>query len=193
MMMKKILLGLGLLFCAGAIQAEGGPNWNFLGLSYQSAEVEDETLTGLGISGSASLGEHFFLVGGFSTIGTDVQGVDLDQKSTSLGLGYRYGASATTDIFAVVSYDRAEFKLSSQAASTRIDGNGYGIELGVRSLVTNKLELLASIVQTTFEDESETAFSVSALYHINEHFAVGPGYGKSEDVDILSLSAVLFF
>jgi hypothetical protein len=41
-------------------------------------------------------------------------------------------------------------------------------------------------------DESETGFDVSAIYHFTNQFSAGIGYGKSDDMDTLSLSAVLF-
>ena len=42
-------------------------------------------------------------------------------------------------------------------------------------------------------DESETGFGVSAKYHFADQFAIGVGYGKSDDVDTVSLTATMFF
>ena len=191
--MRKTLLGLVLLSSAGAIHAESGPNWNFIDVSYLSADVDDEEFSGLDIAGSKLVGEDFFVTGAYSSIGAEIDGIDLDVNSTSFGLGYRHGASATTDIFGAVSYQRAELEASYQGQSFDVDENGYGLELGLRSLITSELEVAASIAQVTIEDESDTVLSISALYHINEQFGIGAGYAQNDDVDTLSLSALLFF
>lgn len=191
--MRKTLLGLVILSSAGAVHAENGPNWNFIDLSYLSADVEGDELNGLGIAGSKLVGEDFFVTGAYSSIGAEIEGIDFDINSTSFGLGYRYGASATTDIFGAVSYQLVEFEASYQGESFNVDDNGYGLELGLRSLLTSQLEVTASMAQVTIDDESETALFISSLYHINEQFGIGAGYAQSDDVDTLSFSALLFF
>lgn len=191
--MKKTLLGLVLLSSAGAVHAENGPNWNFIDVSYLSADVDGEEFSGLGIAGSKLVGEDFFVTGSYSSIGAEIEGIDFDVNSTSFGLGYRYGASATTDIFGAVSYQRAELDASYQGRSFNVDDNGYGLELGLRSLLTSQLEVTASMAKVTIDDESETVLSISSLFHINEQFGIGAGYAQGDDVDTLSFSALLFF
>ena len=147
----------------------------------------------MGVSGSALLGSNVFITGGYASIGTEIEGVDIDLNSTSLGLGFRHALTGTTDLFGVVSYQKAEVEISVDGEGFSVDGNGHGLELGVRSLLTSQFELAAKLQYVDIEDEGETGFSISGLFHINDTFGVGAGYATADDVDTVALIGVLFF
>lgn len=201
--MKKVLLGLALLSSVGIANADVAPNWNYVALSYQSAgiegeDLEGEDLEGFGFSGSTLMGEDVFVIGAYSSVSTEIEiyreDVDLNLKSMVVGVGYRYGATEDLDVFGVISYQSAEVEASYEDSSGSVESNGNGLEIGIKSLLTPQLELTASVAYVaTINDESETALSVSATYHLDEHFGIAAGYGQTEDVDTLSLSWVWFF
>ena len=197
--MKKVVLVSALLLSIGSIQAAESVRWDSASLSYQSVDIEGK-LTGFGVSGTKLIGEDFFIAGSYSSVSDDADffgsKVELDFNTLSVGLGYRHAISNKTDLFGIVSYQDMESKFSwqgEQGESFSESENGYGLEAGIRSLVTENIELSGSLTYVDIIDGSETGLNVSAMYHFTNQFSAGVGYGKSDDVDTLSLSAVLFF
>jgi opacity protein-like surface antigen len=195
--MKKVVLVSALLLSFGSVQAAESPRWDSASISYQSVDVDGDKLTGFALSGSKLLGEDFFVVGSYGNASDDIDvfgsNVELDFNTLSVGLGYRYAISQSSDFFGVVSYEDVEVEASYQGDSESISDNGYGLTVGVRSMLSEKVELSGSIQYIDIADESETAFSVSALYNFTEQFSAGVGYSKADDVDSISVSAVYFF
>ncbi len=192
--MKKVVLVSALLLSLGTAQAAESPRWDRASISYQSVDIDDDDkLTGFAVSGSKLLGEDFFVVGSYGNASDDIEGIEFDFNTLSVGLGYRYSISQSADLFGVVSYEDMEIEVSYQGNSASISDNGYGLRVGVRSMLSEKVELSASLQYVDIADETETDFRVSALYSFTEQFSVGVGYSKAGDVDTLSVSAVYFF
>jgi hypothetical protein len=195
--MKKLVLVSALLLSFGSVQAAESPRWDSASISYQSVDVDGDKLTGFGISGSKLLGEDLFVIGGYANASDDINvfgsNVDLDFNTLSIGLGYRYALSQSSDFFGVVSYEDVEVEASYQGNSESMSDNGYGLTVGVRSMLSEQVELMGSIQYVDVADETETAFSVSTLYNFTEQFSAGVGYSKADNDDRLSVSAVYFF
>lgn len=195
--MKKLVLASVLLLSMGSIQAAESVRWDSASLSYQSMDLGDEGLNGFGISATKLVGEDFFITGGYSSLSDDVDvfgaKVDLDFNTLSVGLGYRYAISNKTDLFAIASYQNLEIEASYRGNSEGESEGGYGLQAGIRSLVTESIELSAALNYLNIGDGSDTGFNVSAMYHFTEQFSAGVGYGKLDDTDTISLSAVYFF
>lgn len=195
--MKKVVLASALLLSLGTVQAAESPRWDRASISYQSVDIDGDKLTGFAISGSKLLGEDFFVVGSYGNASDDLEiyssSVEVDFNTLSVGLGYRYSISQTTDFFGVVSYEDMEVEVSYQGNSASESENGYGLKVGVSSMLSEKFELNGSLQYVDIADETETAFGVSALYNFTEQFSAGVGYIKADDVDTLSVSAVYFF
>lgn len=195
--MKKVVLASILLLSIGSIQAAESVRWDSASLSYQSIDIDGETLTGFGASGSKLINEDIFIAGSYSTVSDDVNisssKVELDFNSLSVGIGYRHGISQQTDLYAMISYENMEIEASFQGQSGDESDNGYGLHAGIRSLVSDNIELSGSLSYIDVADESDTGVNVSAMYHFTEQFSAGVGYSKSDDVDSFSLSAILFF
>lgn len=195
--MKKLVLASALLLSMGTIQAAESVRWDSASLSYQSVDIDGDKLTGFGISGTKLVSDNLFIVGSYASVSDDIDvfgsKVDVDFNTLSVGLGYRHAISTTTDFFGIVSYQNMEVEASFQGNFEDVSENGYGLEAGLRSLVTAQLELSGSISYVDIADESETGFNVSAMYHFTDQFSAGVGYSKSDDLDSLSLSAIIFF
>ncbi|WP_187424887.1 porin family protein [Marinomonas sp. IMCC 4694] len=195
--MKKLVLASALLLSMGTIQAAESVRWDSASLSYQSVDLDGDKLTGFGISGTKLVSDNVFIAGSYASVSDDIDvfgsKVDVDFNTLSIGLGYRHAISSTTDFFGIVSYQDMEIEASFQGNSEGESENGYGLQAGIRSLVTENIELSGSLSYVDIADESETGFNVSAMYHFTEQFSAGVGYGKSDDVDSISLSATIFF
>jgi opacity protein-like surface antigen len=195
--MKKILLTSALLLSLGSAQAAQAPRWDSVSASYQSVDVESQTFTGFGIAGSKLLDDNFFVTAGYRSVSDDIrvsnESVEVDLNALSVGLGYRQPISQNTDVFGVVSYEDMEVEGSYQGYSQSNSDNGYGLQVGVRSMLTEQFELGASLQYIDIADDSATAFAVSALYNFTEQFSAGIGFSKGEDMDAFSVSGVYFF
>jgi hypothetical protein len=196
--MKKVILASALSLPMSAVQAGESINWNSASLFYQAVDVLGDKLDGYGFTGTNLLSKNFFVAGSYSTVsfnytpyGNYSSEVELDLNAMSLGVGYRYAFSRNTDLFSVVSYQGIEVERLFR--NNYQDENGYGFQAGFRSLVSKNIELGGSISYVNIAKESETGFDISAMYRITKHFSLAVGYGKSEDVDTLSLSTVFFF
>ncbi len=178
------------------VRKESGPNWNFVEAAYLTGELDgfDQEIKpkGVGIKASALIGKNVILGVTYSTVSEDVDlfdtSVDVDLNQAAVSVGYRYGASKSTDIYIAASYQYMELEGSAYGYNDSIDENGYGIELGLRSMLFESFELAGALGYIDINGESETAFSVSGYYHFSRQFAIGIGYSATEDVDLYNAS-----
>lgn len=194
--MKKTLLAASFGCIVGSVQAAESPQWDRVGLSYQSVDTGELTFTGLGVTGTKLLGEDVFIAGSFGRLSDDFEFLGhtakFEYSPLSVGLGVRKAVAPNIDVFGEVSYEDGEFKVSYQGDSEKDSENGYGLTAGVRAMVTPSLELAGSISYVDLE-ESDTSVGVSAHYYFTDQFSLGVAYGKSDDVDGTGLIAAFYF
>lgn len=173
------------------------PNWNFIEATYLSADFDgfdqDVEPTGYGVKGSTLVGGNVILSASYSSISVDVANVDVELNQASVGIGYRYGATNSTDLFMMASYLYSELEISANGNDVIFDENGYGLEVGVRSMLSEYFEAVATIGYVEIDSESDTGIAVSAYYHFNKQFAIGVGYSVADDVDMYNASLRLSF
>jgi len=195
--MKKAVIAVALGCCAGIAQADQGPKWDGFSLSYQSVDFLDEKLTGFGLSGTKLINEDLFLAGSYSSISGDTrifsQSIDIELNQLSLGLGFRTAISPETDFYGIVSYESIEAKAGYMGSSDSASENGYGLRAGIRSMVSESVELSAGLAHVSDGDESDNYFNVGAAYFFTDQFSLGLGYSSSSDIDTTSLSASIYF
>jgi len=188
---KKLLLGTALVFASSSVFADG-PSYNFIQVGYQEAKLDDDFFDidgdGFGIGGSFEIAENWFIIAGYSSLGFDF-GVDLDQLS--VGGGYHVGISDRTDVFATLSYLSAEVSASGFGS---IDEDGYGVSVGLRSMLSDEFELNGSVGYSDLGDGADgTAFGIGALYSFTSNFAIGLNLGFEEDVTMYGVGARFYF
>lgn len=180
------------LLTANVTLAETAPNWNLVQVSYASLEIDEADkldFTGFNLSGSKLINKNVFVLASYTGLSDSYEDVDLDVNTYAIGVGYRYGLNNTTDIYGGVSFQGAEFKASGHGKSDSIDDTGYGLAVGIRSMVTDQVELSAAIDYVSIDSESDTAFSAAAFYNINDQFSVGAGFSTSSDASGYNLTA----
>jgi hypothetical protein len=174
-------LSIALLLLAGpALAADISYNYGQLG--YQWATLED-VLPGLdvdgdgfGFGGAFEVGNSVFVQAGYQQTSFDY-GIDFNQISA--GIGYHAALSQSTDFFAVLSYVTAEVSVSGVGSAKE---DGYGATIGVRGMVTQKLELDGTIDYVDLGDGADgTAFGAAAIYNFTEFFSLALGVGLEED------------
>ncbi len=128
--MKKSLLALTLLAAAPfAASAADGVNYNYVEGGYVSTNVDGPDADGWAIKGSAAIAPNFHVFGEYSSQEVEDFNVDFDQWR--LGVGYNHELSARTDLLTRVAYEKVDTDYA--------DADGYSVEVGVNSRLTNNL------------------------------------------------------
>ncbi|MFC6440324.1 outer membrane beta-barrel protein [Bowmanella sp. JS7-9] len=178
--MKKFAAVLALGLCASTFaQAETAPNWKFVEGGWAQAEFLGVNMNGFNLGGSAEVNENVFLRGDFTQVSKS--GVDLDW--TSLGGGYIFSVNNTTDMYVGVSYER----VGADDGEDDMSDSGYGVQAGVKSMLTDNFELNGEVGYVSIDGESETMFTIGGQFYVNKQFAIGASY-KQMDLDGIDFS-----
>lgn len=172
------------------------PSWNNISASYTKAnidEIDEISPKGFSLTGSYLLNDNVFILADLMSVSDDLNesgtNVDLEFNTQTLGLGYKYALNNSSDLFASLSYENIELKAKSSYGSESEDESGYGLSVGIRSMVTNQVELMGSLKHIKIDGESETFFNVGAYYAFNKNISIGASFNKNDEVDFMNITA----
>jgi len=176
-------LSIALLLLAGPVLA-ADISYNFAQVGYQWITLEDVVPgvdvdgDGFGVGGSFEVGDSWFIQAAYQQASFDF-GVDFDQVSA--GVGYHAALSQSADFFATLSYVAVEASVSGPITGSASE-NGYGATIGLRGMVTDKLELDGTIGYVDLGDGADgTSFGAAAIYNFTDMFSLGLDVGFEED------------
>lgn len=195
--MQKILIAAILFLYFSPVHAVESVRWNSVSLSYDTVDIDSKNLTGSGISVSQLIRENIFIEGQYRYFYDEINlmgsKVDWEFNALSVGFGYRQALSDNTDFFSLVLLEEIEIESSFKGSSETKTENSYGLNLGIRSLVFEDVELRGSISYLEISDETEITFSASAMYHFTNKFSASIGYSNIDQAEFISLSGLIFF
>lgn len=187
-----IALGASTLLLAGAATAQQSPfSYNYVQGNVTQGEIGSLDYTSVGAELSLSLTDNVFLKGSVTEGESDDRVFSgpfsgkLDIQSYTLGLGYHTPINNRTDFVAEASYinNEASFRGFS------MDSEGYGIDLGVRSMLTSALELQAALNYVDGSDmDGDIGFSVDARFYLSPKLSLSAGYFEQDEFDGLTAS-----
>ncbi len=187
-MKRTIIAGIAGLLSFNASAA--APSWDFIKAGYVQIDIEeagDFEPKGFELQGFKAIGENFYLTGSYSQLSEDEYDVEVDLDSLSIGGGYRYGITQSTDVFTEITYEYENVEVDYGYFSDDEDDNGFGVAVGVRSMVTDSLELRGAVRYIDIvEDDTELEFG--ADYFFSPQFALGATYVFADDADLLGIS-----
>tara|TARA_R110002012_G_scaffold224450_3_gene396432 strand:+ start:347 stop:931 length:585 start_codon:yes stop_codon:yes gene_type:complete len=190
-MKSKAVLLFCALFSTTSVIATS-PNWDYVQGGYYTADVSDFDgfdPTGFGVGGAKSLGDNVFVRGSYSMLSDDLSDGDVDFDQGSAELGYRYKMSSSTDVYGTIAYQYAELSIDAEGSDASTDTDGFGATIGIRSMVTNKIDLEAAAGFLRFDGDSEAITSITANYFFHSDVSAGINFTKISDVS--TLGAVL--
>jgi len=166
-------------------------SYNFVEGGFARVELDvgpvDVDGDGFGVGGSFEIGDSFFGLASYQTADFG-SGVDLNQLTA--GFGYHVGISPNADFVATLAYVRAEIEASGFGS---VDESGIGASIGVRGMVSDRVELNGAISYVDLGDGDDTSIGGGLLYNFTDTFAVGANIGFGEDTTTYGVNARLYF
>lgn len=144
------------------------PKYTYVDAAYVRTDIDgiSGSADGFLLRGSVGIVGDFFLFADYADQG--IHGVDIQEYT--VGAGYAWSMTDTTDLYGKVSYERAE----ADYQGFGIDDDGYGLGIGIRSFVTDQLELEAAVNYTDLSDSGDdTALALAARWYFIDQLAVG--------------------
>ncbi len=169
-----------------------GLSYSYLQGGYQRVELDDSFFDiegdGFGIGGSFDFGNSVYAFAGYSVADFDF-GIDLDELD--VGIGYHVGVAENTDFVASIAYVRVEAEASGFGS---VDDSGFGAAIGLRSMVTQRLELSGSLNYVDLDDSGDvTSICGAAWYDVSDVVAIGANLGFGDDTTSYGLGARFYF
>ncbi|VEL98961.1 opacity protein-like surface antigen [Alteromonas sp. 76-1] len=155
------------------------PDWRYVEGGYSKMDFDDNESfepDGFVLSSKYLLNSNIYLNGEYSNF----EEGSFDFDMLTLGAGYRMPLNATTDAYFGANFERIDGDVD--------DETGYSVNAGVRSMVTEQVELLGEVGYYDVEDGDAT-FKVGANYYITPQWAVGANYKLMDDLDIMQVTA----
>jgi len=190
--MIRIVFGTLLLALAVPSFAEL-PSYNYINGSFETVELDvgagpEVDGDGFGIGGSFVVADNWHIVGRYSAIGFDF-GVDLNRFA--IGGGYHTNVSDSTTVFADLTY--VNWEVDTGAVLGSVDDSGYGFAVGVRSNVTERIELQGTLSLVDLGDGGDSTSFGGAAWYAFESFSLGVSAEIDDDVTSLGIGGRFFF
>ena len=157
-------------------------NYNLVEGSYESTDFDGPDADIYRLSGSYALNPQLNVLGEYAKGDVDnpLAGSDLDLEEFAVGVEFHTGIASGTDL-------TANAKIVNQDVDVAGDDTGYGIGIGVRHWLMDKVEVDANIDYIDVHENDDTRLKVGARYYLNEAISAGVGYSKSvEDTEVFS-------
>ncbi|HUT42451.1 MAG TPA: outer membrane beta-barrel protein [Gammaproteobacteria bacterium] len=172
----------GVLFAAVAQQAAAakGPEYSYAEIGYINIDGDLVEGDGAGVNISFGATDHIFLKFGYSRLWLEAStppSVDFDADRFQIGGGMHYGITDTIDVLGAISYVDIEYSNGVPAEADE----GYLAELGVRAMLSKKLELNATVSALHIDGDNDTGYGVGAVYDITKTFALSGSYNYFQD------------
>ncbi|MBS93398.1 MAG: hypothetical protein CL799_02985 [Chromatiales bacterium] len=187
-----VAVSIGLM--VGGIAQASAPVYDYLEFAWGDGEIEfgidglgsaDIDQDGFEIEGSMTiLDGDMYLVGSYYDVDGDEFGLDIDTDGYEFGAGWIFNSGDNTSYDVSVRFRDDEYTLSDCTVICGFgltdDADGLGFVAGVRSNVTDNVELFGRIGYYTSDYEGTVTLDLGAVFAVSDNFAISVSY---EDFD----------
>jgi Outer membrane protein beta-barrel domain len=182
---KKSLLCFSLFTALTPAFAEAEqPSYSFVDLGYLEVDLDESEIepTGMFARGSLDLAENWFIFAGYAQADENAGGVDIDVEEFSVGAGFKTALSDTTSLYLAASYIAAEAEVDFPfGGSESFDEDGYGLDVGVRTMVTKRFELNGNVGYSDSGEDDAVDFGVGAVWYLWDNVGLLLEVSSDED------------
>ena len=198
-----VAVSIGLM--VGGIAQASAPVYDYLEFAWGDGEIDGEIPVedpwgpwgeiylvsgdidqdGFEIEGSMTiLDGDMYLVGSYYDVDGDEFGLDIDTDGYEFGAGWIFNSGDNTSYDVSVRFRDDEYTLSDCTVICGFgltdDADGLGFVAGVRSNVTDNVELFGRIGYYTSDYEGTVTLDLGAVFAVSDNFAISVSY---EDFD----------
>lgn len=160
--------------------------------------TEDFEGDAINLSFGLNVATNFAIIGSYGTGSADVTSggttIEGDVDVGGIGVLFHTPIHETTDFVAGIQLIKGTIDLTINGASVPSeDSDGNTISVGIRTMVSDKVELNGFLGRTKIEDDSSTDISVGASYYIDKLFTLDAGYSFNSDGNSLTFGATKYF
>ncbi len=188
-MLRTIAVAAVLLLMSTSAFADG-VSYSYIQAVYAEVDIDvgpvDADGDGWAVAGSVPINDSWYIFADYGTADFDFN-TDLDRFS--IGGGYHQAISSQTDWFAALSYEDADVSTGFGSAGD----SGFGLEGGLRSMISPVFELKGSISYVDYGDDDDTALNVGGWYTISGNFALGLEASFGDTISTYGIGARLYF
>jgi len=181
-MRKKYISGMLLSgLCLMASSTIAAPNYNYLEVSFSTGELElgvdgigSEAIDqdGFKLDGSIAAGESVLLRASYAVLLGDDRGLDIDVDTTIIGAGWILPVSDSTGVDLGLVYRKDNLDVSAIGSA---DINGAGLSAGIRSNVSDNLELAARLSYLGSDYDGAYSIDLSGTYNFSDTLGASLG------------------
>jgi hypothetical protein len=166
-----VAASLGLASAANADDV----SYSYADLAYITTDIDgvDEDLDGFGLRGSIEITDQVFLFGTYTDQSADSGGANVDYTTYTLGGGYAWSLSDSTDLYGRLGYTNAEVQVSVPGlGGFSADDDGFLLGMGLRGRVSPQFELEGAVNYWDYsEGGDDTSLGAAARWFFTDQFS----------------------
>lgn len=192
-MKKRTLIAAAVLAASSLSVAAADVKWDQVGAGYQSLEIDDTPikLTGLGVNGTKTFAENFFVTGSYATVSDDIDSFgEIDLDELRLGVGGFYTVASGLDVYTQLSFVSQDYGLDDGSSVTE---DGYGLAVGGRYKITPIFEIGASVERLDVEDVKDTKISATGRLEVATNIDLIAEYSRYDEAKQIYFGATWYF
>jgi hypothetical protein len=166
-MMNKKLLASAILSVLSFGTMADTPSFDKIEVGFSSFDFDLGVgdIDGFELKGSKEINDNFYVAGDYSKLSENGYSYSL----TTVGVGYKNDISTSSTFFAELDYAKID-------ADGGVDADGYELTSGIRSMLTNKVELMAAIEYADIDGNDTTSLVLGSAYNLTDNFALYADY-----------------
>ncbi len=184
----KILFLIACILIQGTAvaQEEESNDLRYTYAEFRFVDIDKRSGDGFQVNGSYQLKGNWILVGGVTAVSFNN---NVDSTLLEFGGGYVLPFRDRMDLVSTLRFVSGE----SDVPGGRVDDQGFGVSIGLRSRVDSKFEFRGLVNHINMEHDKDTHVELAGDYYITRNVAAGASVKFAGDADSFTIGARWFF